>query len=723
MSRVEPGSYDLFLEHSGVKVGYVLAQGADGAPAWREGLAPSLLPAVRQDAFSYGHVPPNISVAIPFEGFSGGAGVRESDETTLYNVASGVDTSWGFPMLAAARQPMAGLPVAPVKFYRSSFGAFALTGPVVFQWDVGDQGWVQRSAGGLADYTDIVEMSGVLYAARGPDAAYDYSENGGRTWAESESDRRFLYFAVRGTAEGEAVLWGVEEGGAVSNTTDGRDGGVEWSASDQIGHASETVSAFLQANDALFVMKEEGFFRYDGATQGHLYEAVYRTTGNGSPTLYSRDGSVYTVYGGALLRYDPLGDTAFSAVWPTNGMRGNAEVAGDITALAEDREALYAAAKGPGHTYIWKYVGGVWHIVADFGPRDCLAMQVFGAGEIHPTNPVLACGYGEGAVYFIQPRHGLDPASDEHCRFEAEGMLVGSWHTVGAQAFDKRLNGTRAIVRGASAAQSVAIAAELDESATPMVQLRATADGVNTSRVGEAEIVFRRIRFVDTFRAGHSRVTPVLLSQVWDVTPSPPRRRQWVIDVLSGGGTRFGAPSTFGPTEQERHLFRAAGRHATLYREERSFAVEILDVQGQRDADDKGVFQVTLAEISELTETTGILVWNEGAWNSGRVWAPGEATPPPPVPGAPTGVTATAGVSDVTLAWDDPGDSTVTKYQVRYRREGDAWFRWTNIEPGATSYTVTELVPGTRYVFALRAVNRSGAGAPAEEGVTVPDSS
>ena len=38
---------------------------------------------------------------------------------------------------------------------------------------------------------------------------------------------------------------------------------------------------------------------------------------------------------------------------------------------------------------------------------------------------------------------------------------------------------------------------------------------------------------------------------------------------------------------------------------------------------------------------------------------------PLPTPAAPTNLDTSAGDSQVTLSWDDPGDSTITRYEVR----------------------------------------------------------
>ena len=96
-----------------------------------------------------------------------------------------------------------------------------------------------------------------------------------------------------------------------------------------------------------------------------------------------------------------------------------------------------------------------------------------------------------------------------------------------------------------------------------------------------------------------------------------------------------------------------------------------------------------------------------------------EPAPPPAVPAAPTGLTATAGDASVTLAWDDPSDSTITGYEYQVNHNDTStgnlsgWGQWTAI-PGSgaatTSHTLAGLTNGREYRYHLRAVNTGGPG-------------
>ena len=78
---------------------------------------------------------------------------------------------------------------------------------------------------------------------------------------------------------------------------------------------------------------------------------------------------------------------------------------------------------------------------------------------------------------------------------------------------------------------------------------------------------------------------------------------------------------------------------------------------------------------------------------------------------APDNLQATPADSQVTLNWDDPGDSSITGYQLSF--DGGAFADISvSTNNNIMQYIKTGLTNRTRYSFAVRAVNSSGAGAP-----------
>lgn len=90
-------------------------------------------------------------------------------------------------------------------------------------------------------------------------------------------------------------------------------------------------------------------------------------------------------------------------------------------------------------------------------------------------------------------------------------------------------------------------------------------------------------------------------------------------------------------------------------------------------------------------------------------------------PGAPTGLTATAGVSLIDLAWTAPssnGGSTITSYTVRYTPSGGSAVTVTGVSE--TSTTLTGLTVGTLYTIAVAAVNAAGTGSYSSSATATP---
>ncbi len=98
---------------------------------------------------------------------------------------------------------------------------------------------------------------------------------------------------------------------------------------------------------------------------------------------------------------------------------------------------------------------------------------------------------------------------------------------------------------------------------------------------------------------------------------------------------------------------------------------------------------------------------------------------PATVPGAPTGLSATAGDQEVDLSWTAPasnGGAAITNYEYEPNGSG----AWTSTGGTATNYTVRNLTNGQPYTCKVRAVNRVGtstasAASPSVTPATEPD--
>ena len=95
-----------------------------------------------------------------------------------------------------------------------------------------------------------------------------------------------------------------------------------------------------------------------------------------------------------------------------------------------------------------------------------------------------------------------------------------------------------------------------------------------------------------------------------------------------------------------------------------------------------------------------------------------EPTPEPTKalpPAAPLNLSSAAAHDQVTLAWDDPRDDSITGYRV-LRGEGDAETELQVIEEdtasAAATYTDDSVEPETKYVYRVRAINDHGLSEP-----------
>ena len=91
-------------------------------------------------------------------------------------------------------------------------------------------------------------------------------------------------------------------------------------------------------------------------------------------------------------------------------------------------------------------------------------------------------------------------------------------------------------------------------------------------------------------------------------------------------------------------------------------------------------------------------------------------------PGAPSGLTATAGHRSIALTWGDPGDASITGYEYRVHADREqGWREWrpvTGSTHETTRHTLAGLTNRVRYRVEVRARSNSGAGTPSETSAT-----
>ena len=635
-------NYDFILTVDGNNTGLLLAEDANtGEKMWGEGFAPAIAPQVRTDAFSLSHVSPEIEVLLTWENWTDGAGFQDDDgglqtPSARYNYSQGVDASWQEAglMLAFQRQDSSGISAAPARFFRNSLGVFALAEDDIFEWNTSTLTWDTRDSGGGVNYSDMAELNGVLYAARVGGTTYKYSADG-ITWTtfSDETNDLFVFFATR-----DDVLWGIEPTGLIKNTTNGINGGsgVAWSAGDQVGSTSDTVSGFVEADDNLYIFKDTGIWRYTGTATAPVWTSEYVLSNNGDQPFRWVDGVVRTTYGDRLLGFDPVnGATAapFTVLWPPPQMVGNEETTGTITAIGGDLRNMYIAVKnGAGNTYIQKFSHGAWHTTMYLGANDCDTLLVVGPGDFHDTNPVLLFGYGATVKYFILPRSGFDPSNDKSCKFDITGgTLFTSWSVVGSQAFPKWLNRIDMETRQTTAGIPITGQYEVDESGTAVTLVTANSPGRANGKTS-SEVEFTRVRGLMKLESAVASTTPRLLGTVLHATQNPPRKRMWqpVVKVGENLETRGGNRDKQSAAVIKNRLFTAPNAFCQLTdRDGNVYQVRVLDVQNQGLIElkqgnmrrDEERLALTIVEITTISiADRRVMQWGRDTWGGGKVW-------------------------------------------------------------------------------------------------------
>ena len=126
------------------------------------------------------------------------------------------------------------------------------------------------------------------------------------------------------------------------------------------------------------------------------------------------------------------------------------------------------------------------------------------------------------------------------------------------------------------------------------------------------------------------------------------------------------------------------------------------------------------AAVSGLTNMTTYTLELRAVNNTGDGPASAQVSArpvPDSAPAVPSGFAASGGDEQIALSWTDPGDPSITKYQVRYRESGTStWGSWADIansDHDTDSHTVSGLDNGKAYDLAVRGWNLRGAGAAA----------
>lgn len=659
---------DIWLEHSGRKVGFRLAKDENGTLGHHPGVAPDLAPQVRQDAFGYQHEDPRINVTIAFENWHRGAGfdsqigteeISDEDANSLashaYNFAEGIDTSWENKLYLspkvideiAADVSALAFTDAPLGVFfpgrdddsrKISFWLTAHPSAAISTGTVLSAG--EAFTGPVVPFQKV-DGTNVYVIPAGDSRGYVYSSTG-TSWATSTADDPSAYlFAVRGESSSRPVLWKTDSKGVLKNATDPSAIGASWSAGAALGPGHETVGSFLVANDKLYLFRSGGIYEYDGTDTQDVWLGgrAMPHADNGKHATLAPDGTIYVTYGGSLFRFDPIafanGGVAIAQVWPSKPVLGNTNVNGAVTAIAVDSRWLYFALYFTGTEFVAKgriykmnLATGEIHSFINLGNRKVWALGVIASHATgpHTENPTLVISASTSLVtsqdtrYAILPREGLRPGDDDNVLFDRgvtqqpgqsghNPVIVGSWVDIGSQTFSKFLNGARIVTANSNTARNATLKYEVDNEAA-VTLLTANGPSIDTTAV-TSDVEFNRIRYRLEMASGTEEQSPEVDGFTFGVTPNPPRKRLWQVSVLVGPqqSTVSGDALPDQGRSVEEFLFNGLSKRVIFYdRYGRSFITRLLDIQafGLRPLGrgDSTGFTLSLAELAESEPST-----------------------------------------------------------------------------------------------------------------------
>ncbi len=367
------GTYDVFFEVDGDKIGFNLADGENDVVGYATGLAPAIAPRVDNAAFTFSSVPPEIKVPITFEDWSGGAGypIASTNQPIVYNYGIRVDGSTPGKLTRVGTTQYYERDIYPVDGFgdqdwmptgfgrvkHTSQGTFLLAGDI-YLWN--GTAWTlsyetHSSAGIKYELAlDIIEFNGYVFVTlvdywgrygSGTRLGYTYvyTNNGGGSWTNAAGagiERDHLYFAVKGQTSGNPIMYGIDKTGELRNNATGI---AAWSAAIQVGETTETVTGLLEHNDVVYVFKTNGIYKLNAAGTGteDVWIGAKDTTNetNGSTPVLFRDGNIYCTYDGYLIQFNPS-TNSLVRIFP---IQANDFYSGQINAITTDGEWLYIA--------------------------------------------------------------------------------------------------------------------------------------------------------------------------------------------------------------------------------------------------------------------------------------------------------------------------------------------------------------------------------------------
>ena len=458
-----------------------------------------------------GSVNPNLSFTQT--DWKGGHGQGDFLTEDMYAVGQSIDTtSDGKIILGPLINPvgisggtLSANPVA-IRWFAAISKLIVATAAKVFWYD--GTNFVEKVALAGVTHEGMTEYEKILYLARGTTGAYNYTADGATYTATTLTDTVAEGFLVSPNPAGTAdVLWKFKKPNEVSNTSDGRVGGVQWSSPNYVGDTSKNITRLMLSSDVLLAGREDNVYELDSDGGIHpLYDGL-RNNQSTNNFKYSTNwmGALYfSLLTGLGENY---GGTAFDTVGPLENLI-NISKTGTCVGLTSDRNFIYAAWDEGTDTIIYKgreiERNGVlrweWCPFIYLGTNACSTIQVVQHSE---TDRRLWFGYGN---YLAYAKLGDTDGGE----YAPSGWLRTSYFDAGARDWDKLLQ--YLITETETCSANITIQPkylkDTDTSATNLTPIIKNNGTLKSYLLNE--ISSKRIALQFNFTTNSSAVTPAL---------------------------------------------------------------------------------------------------------------------------------------------------------------------------------------------------------------------
>ena len=278
-----------------------------------------------------------------------------------------------------------------------------------------------------------VSGTSYLFIFLGTSNAYWYMTTGEALTESTAADKTYQYAVwVHGVAD---TMWANDGGNTMRSTVDPLNGGTAWSGQTVIGRPDHSITALLEWQNLVYIMKEDRPYYIDssGNVQDDVVpqlETEKATTSGKNATIWQN--KLYTQAGAqTLAEVDTSGTITFRS--PALSTYNQSEFVGQIFALAHDTFYLYAVIDNSAKVEIlagrMETVGSttswVWHPIQEITLTGCETAWV--STVFQKRLWISSTSSGESLYYIPLPATYGNIESDTNRNFKTDGYFETPW--------------------------------------------------------------------------------------------------------------------------------------------------------------------------------------------------------------------------------------------------------------------------------------------------------